>query len=126
MGTSIQKDDIIYPYFVVSGKKRRQPVRGFPGISRFSADELVRDVAKTARLGIGTILLFGIPDKKDAFASAALDSYGIVITTQKYFEILIFCLNGTICGIVEPPILRKLYIISLHLSFSLKMLPSYF
>jgi porphobilinogen synthase len=61
----------VLPLFVRSGTGVRQPIESMPGVAQTSVDELLRDAREAAALGIGGVLLFGIPDKKDAIGSDA-------------------------------------------------------
>jgi porphobilinogen synthase len=61
----------VLPVFVRSGTGVRQPVGSMPGVDQTSVDELVRDATEAASLGVGGIILFGIPDRKDATGSEA-------------------------------------------------------
>lgn len=78
MAINIKSSDFIYPYFAVSGKGRKERIRSFPGQFRFSADLLIKDIRRTRKLGIDKVLLFGIPDKKDARGSRAYEDGNIV------------------------------------------------
>jgi porphobilinogen synthase len=69
--TSLQPSQLILPLFVRSGKGVRQPVASMPGVSQTSVDELLADARDAATLGVGGVLLFGIPDAKDATGSEA-------------------------------------------------------
>jgi porphobilinogen synthase len=61
----------VLPVFVRSGERIRQPVGSMPGVDQTSVDEMLRDAREAAELGIGGVLLFGIPDHKDATGSEA-------------------------------------------------------
>jgi porphobilinogen synthase len=61
----------VLPLFVRSGTGVRQPIESMPGVAQTSVDELLRDAHEAVSLGIGGVLLFGIPDKKDAIGSDA-------------------------------------------------------
>lgn len=76
--THLHAAQFIQPHFVVSGKGRREPIATMPGISHVSVDELVKDVASDLQLGIQTVLLFGVPDHKDAQGDCAADAQGPV------------------------------------------------
>lgn len=76
--TSLSTDDLIEPMFVCEGKGVRQEISSMPGINRCSVDELLKDVKECQSLGIPAIILFGIPDKKDARGSEAYNPDGIV------------------------------------------------
>jgi porphobilinogen synthase len=71
-------DDLIDPMFVCEGKGVRQEISSMPGIFRCSIDNLVKDVRESQSLGIPAVVLFGIPDKKDARGSEAYNPDGIV------------------------------------------------
>jgi porphobilinogen synthase len=63
---------------VTHGDGVRRPVAAMPGVDQVSVDELVKDAERAARLGLGGIILFGIPATKDATGSEAYDEQGIV------------------------------------------------
>jgi porphobilinogen synthase len=76
--TEINKNDLIYPMFVVPGTKVKNPVKSMPGIFQLSVDELVKECKEVASLGIPAVILFGIPEHKDEQGSEAYDPNGIV------------------------------------------------
>jgi porphobilinogen synthase len=76
--TSLSVDDLIDPMFVCEGRRIRQEISSMPGIFRCSLDELLKDVGESQSLGIPAVILFGIPDKKDARGSEAYNPDGIV------------------------------------------------
>ena len=76
--THIVPSQLIWPLFVVHGQGVRRAVAALPGVSQLSVDELVKDAARAASLGLGGIILFGIPATKDATGSEAYDDQGIV------------------------------------------------
>ena len=69
---------LVLPLFVRGGRKTRHPIDAMPGVFQFSPDELLREATHAQSLGIPAVLLFGIPDKKDAKASGAYAANGIV------------------------------------------------
>ncbi|MDR3632857.1 MAG: porphobilinogen synthase [Isosphaeraceae bacterium] len=71
-------DDLIYPMFVYHGKNVRREIASMPGQYQYSLDRLGDAVAEIAELGIPSVLLFGIPEHKDATGSAASHDSGIV------------------------------------------------
>jgi porphobilinogen synthase len=77
---------LVLPLFVRAGKKLRQPVNSMPGVFQFSPDELLREAARAHALGVPAVLLFGIPDKKDAKASGAFAKNGIVQQTVRLLK----------------------------------------
>jgi porphobilinogen synthase len=76
--TSLEPGDLIYPLFLCPGEGVRHPVGSMPGVFNLSVDEALREAEETAGLGIGGLLLFGLPDAKDEQASGAWDDQGIV------------------------------------------------
>jgi porphobilinogen synthase len=76
--THLVPSQLVWPLFVTHGDGVRRPVAAMPGVSQVSVDELVKDAERAARLGLGGIVLFGIPAAKDATGSEAYDEQGIV------------------------------------------------
>ena len=76
--THIAPSQLIWPLFVVHGQGVRRPITALPGVSQLSVDELVKDAERAASLGLGGIILFGIPARKDATGSEAYEEQGIV------------------------------------------------
>jgi porphobilinogen synthase len=76
--TRLDLGDFVYPLFVCPGEGVERPLEGLPGIAQRSVDRLC-DEAETAHgLGVGAVLLFGIPEEKDEAAAGAYDEDGIV------------------------------------------------
>lgn len=69
--TWLQPAQLVLPLFVRSGSGVREPVGSMPGVDQTSVDELLRDAREAASLGVGGVLLFGIPDRKDPTGSEA-------------------------------------------------------
>ena len=59
--TALDPGDLIYPLFICPGKGVRNPVSSMPGVFNLSVDEAVREAEEAARLGLGGLLLFGLP-----------------------------------------------------------------
>ena len=76
--TTIAPDKLIYPLFVRPGKEIRTPIGSMPGVFQLSIDELVREVKVLKDLGLGGILLFGIPETKDSCGTDATSDNGII------------------------------------------------
>src|SRR5688572_5702979 len=76
--TELNISQLVLPFFVRTGRKQRKPVGSMPGVFQLSTDELLRDATRAHALGIPAVLLFGIPDVKDAKASGAYARNGIV------------------------------------------------
>jgi porphobilinogen synthase len=84
--TSLNVSSLVLPLFARSGKKLRRAVDAMPGVFQLSPDQIVREAAAAHALGIPAILLFGIPDKKDAKASGAYAKNGIVQQTVRLLK----------------------------------------
>ena len=76
--TAVEPGDLIYPLFLCPGEGVRREVGSMPGVFNLSVDEAVRDAEEAARLGLGGLLLFGLPETKDEQGSGAWDDNGIV------------------------------------------------
>jgi len=76
--TSLSPAHLVYPLFVTTGKGVRAPIGSMPGIDRISVDQLGREAKECLALGIGNVILFGLPDKKDPAASGAYAADGII------------------------------------------------
>lgn len=76
--TELSLRDLVYPMFVVPGKKVREEISSMPGIFRQSIDNITEEIKEARGLGINAILLFGIPEKKDELGSGSYDENGIV------------------------------------------------
>ena len=69
--TSLNASQLVLPLFVRSGSKARKPIESMPGVFQTSIDEMLIDARIAADAGIGGVILFGIPDHKDATGSEA-------------------------------------------------------
>src|SRR5437763_5451442 len=76
--THLAPAQLVLPVFVRDGKKLRRPVESMPGVNQTSVDEMLRDAESAAKAGVGGIILFGVPETKDATGSAAWDDKGAV------------------------------------------------
>jgi len=76
--TRLSVEQLVLPLFVRAGRKWRREIDAMPGVFQFSPDELLREAIRAHQLGVPAVLLFGIPDKKDAKASGAMAKNGIV------------------------------------------------
>ena len=76
--TSVQPGDLIYPLFLCPGEGVRREIGSMPGVFNLSIDEAVREAEEAASLGLGGLLLFGLPEAKDERGSGAWDDDGIV------------------------------------------------
>ena len=84
--TSLNPAQLVLPLFARSGRQLRRPVDAMPGVFQLSPDEVLRDAASAHALGVPAVLLFGIPDKKDAKASGAYAKNGIVQQTVRLLK----------------------------------------
>ena len=76
--TKLSRDDLLLPLFIVEGSGIREPIASMPGVCRFSVDQIVDEAKRVADLGVPGIMLFGIPNNKDARGSGADQADGIV------------------------------------------------
>ncbi len=75
--TRLSPANFIYPVFVTAGSGVREPIPSMPGQPRLSVDQLAQEAAELRSLDIPAILLFGLPESKDAVGSGAWISGGI-------------------------------------------------
>ena len=76
--TALKTDDLVYPLFTLHGRGVREPIASMPGQFRLSIDELLKECKDAASMGIPAVLLFGIPQEKDARGSEAYAEDGII------------------------------------------------
>ena len=76
--THLEPSQNILPLFVVPGEGIRKAISSMPGVAQTSIDETVRECEEVHQLGIGGVMLFGIPAHKDELASGGYDDHGIV------------------------------------------------
>lgn len=81
--TDLSAKDFVLPLFIRPGKGEKRPISSMPGHFQYSVDTAVKAADAAAREGIPALILFGIPDKKDAKASGAYAAGGIVQTAAK-------------------------------------------
>lgn len=74
----VRPEDFVYPLFVAEGTDIRNPIGSMPGQYQLSLDHLDAEVDELLSLGIRAVLLFGIPEHKDAIGSEAFAEHGIV------------------------------------------------
>jgi porphobilinogen synthase len=77
----VNVDALVMPMFVVARASDAGPISSMPGISRYTLDQAVTEARELYALGVHSVLLFGIPDRKDAIASSNYDQNGIVQRT---------------------------------------------
>ena len=76
--TTLRCADFIYPIFVVEGHGIKEPIPALPDVYHLSIDMLKDEVAELREAGVSSVLLFGVPDHKDACATSAFEENGIV------------------------------------------------
>ena len=76
--TRLSAEQLVLPLFVRSGTQLRRPIAAMPGVFQLSIDELLHEANAAHAAGVPAVLLFGIPDAKDALASGAYSPQGIV------------------------------------------------
>ncbi len=111
--TVLQKEDFIYPLFVVEGENKKNPVSSMPGVFQFSLDQLAIEIDEVIALGIPAVILFGVPVDKDATGTGAYHDHGIVqqatrFVKERHPELIVIadtCLceytDHGHCGVVE-------------------------
>lgn len=92
--TKLQVEDLIYPLFVIEGKEIKHEVPSMPGVFQLSLDYLADEMEEIQKLGIKAVMLFGIPEEKDAEGTGAYDDQGIIqeatrLIKKRYPELLV-------------------------------------
>jgi len=117
--TSLSTDDLILPLFAIGGNNVQNPIPSMPGQYQLSVDNLVNTAKEAFDLGIPALMLFGLPNKKDAFGSRAHAKDGIVqkavkAVKNKVPEMVVItdvCLcqytDHGHCGVVENGIIKN-------------------
>lgn len=76
--TTLTPNDFILPLFVIPGKDKKNPISSMPGHAQLSIDQLVKEAQEAQARGIQSVILFGIPEHKDAVGSDAVSENGII------------------------------------------------
>lgn len=76
--THLRPGQMIYPLFLCPGEGLKRPISSMPGVFNLSIDEAVKEATACAALGLGGLLLFGLPEEKDEVGSGAWAADGIV------------------------------------------------
>ena len=101
--THLHPGALIYPLFLCAGEGVRKEVSSMPGVFNLSIDEAVKEAEVCAALGLGGLLLFGLPSEKDEQASGAYDDRGIVqqglraIKTNRKLDSLVAIADVCLC-----------------------------
>jgi porphobilinogen synthase len=76
--TRVDPSQLVLPVFVREGASEPRPIASMPGVVQHSLDSLKAEIARAAAAGVGGIMLFGVPEHKDAIGSGATDPDGIL------------------------------------------------
>ena len=76
--TTFSVKDLIFPLFVKYGQGKKDPILSMPGQYQFSVDTIVTEAEELHSLGIPAVMLFGVPEKKDATGSCSYAEDGVV------------------------------------------------
>jgi len=113
--TALAPDDLVWPLFAVPGERVRNPVASMPGVFQLSVDELVAEAQAGFEAGVRAVILFGVPERKDAAGSGGYDDDGIVPRAVRYLKKSVpglvvatdVCLceytDHGHCGVLRPP-----------------------
>ena len=84
--THLCADQLVLPLFARAGRKLRREIGAMPGVFQLSPDEVLREASRAHEAGVPAVLLFGLPEKKDAKASGAYARNGIVQRTVRLLK----------------------------------------
>jgi porphobilinogen synthase len=76
--TQLSASQLIYPLFIMPGKNKREEISSMPGVFRLSVDQLKKEAEECLQLGVQSLILFGLPEKKDGVGSGAHAKDGII------------------------------------------------
>ncbi|MDN5710540.1 MAG: porphobilinogen synthase, partial [Planococcus sp. (in: firmicutes)] len=115
--TSVQKEDFIYPIFVVEGENYKKEISSMPGVYHYSIDRLGEELDEVVELGIPSVILFGVPKDKDPVGSQAYHDHAITqeairFAKQRHPELVVIadtCLcqytDHGHCGVIEDGVI---------------------
>ena len=97
--TRLTPEAFVYPLFVCPGKGVRKEIRSMPGVFNLSVDEAVKEVREARGLGVLSVILFGLPEKKDEVATGAWAAEGIVQQAARAIksEVVDVVVIGDVC-----------------------------
>jgi porphobilinogen synthase len=97
--TRLTPDAFVYPLFVCPGEGVRKEVRSMPGVFNLSVDEAVKEASAVYSLGVPSVILFGLPEKKDEVATGAWADDGIVQQATRAIKraVLGLVVMGDVC-----------------------------
>src|SRR5262245_58491671 len=111
--TRLDPADLIYPLFVCPGEGLRREIKSMPGVFNLSVDELVKECEDARRVGVSSIIVFGLPERKDeqgsdAFAEDGITQRAIRAVKREVKDLLVIadtCLceytDHGHCGVIE-------------------------
>ena len=76
--TRLSPDQFVSPIFIMPGKKKREEISSMPGVFRLSVDQLAKEAKELKSVGVNSVILFGLPEKKDAMGTGAHAKDGII------------------------------------------------
>ena len=76
--TTLHSSDFIYPLFIAEGKNIKNEIKSMPGIYQLSAENALKECEEALKLGIRSVILFGIPENKDEKGTGAYDNNGVI------------------------------------------------
>ena len=76
--TQLSPAQFVYPVFIAPGKNKREEISSMPGVFRLSVDQLKKEAEECMELGVNSMILFGLPEKKDAMGTGAHAKDGII------------------------------------------------
>jgi porphobilinogen synthase len=97
--TRLTPEAFVYPLFVCPGEGVRKPIGSMPGVFNLSVDEAVKEAREVYALGVPSVILFGLPEKKDEVATGAWSDQGIVQQAARALkrEVPELVLMGDVC-----------------------------
>ena len=81
--TTLSTDDFLYPLFIKEGEGIKKEIGSMPGVFQMSLDVVLEECKELQKLGLNSIILFGIPETKDSIGSDALCDHGIMATSVR-------------------------------------------
>ncbi len=76
--THLSPSQFVYPVFIAPGKKKKEEISSMPGVFRLSVDNLAQEAKECMELGVNSMILFGLPEEKDAMGTGAHAKDGII------------------------------------------------
>lgn len=84
--TNVTVNDLIYPIFAVEGENVKNEIASMPGVYHWSLDRLHEIMDEVVSLGIKSVILFGVPNHKDATGTEAYHDHGIVQEAIRFIK----------------------------------------